>query len=162
MTPEGLRVRYEYPSRTRHIPLVVLCVWLGAGAIFVYTFTPTDHTPPIAERLALLIPFSVLTGLALLAQWWYRRKFRPIELTDEGMWFGGVASNTSFIGWDQVERALWVTNPGRKGAAPGRYGLVIWVGGRARIIHEQLEGFDEFIRTAETHLSARGVSIDRQ
>ena len=90
MAPDGFRVRYEYPARTRHIPLVVLGVWLGAGAIFIYAITPSDHTPPMAELLALLIPFAALTGIALLGQWFYNRNFRPIDLTNEGIWFGGV------------------------------------------------------------------------
>ncbi len=161
MAPDGFRARYEYPARTRHIPLVVLGVWLGAGAIFIYAMTPSDHTPPMAELLALLIPFAALTGIALLGQWFYNRNFRPIDLTNEGIWFGGVERSTRFIGWDQIDRASRVINPDRKSAAPGRYGLVIWVGGRARIIHEQIERFDELMSTVEKHLSERGIMIGR-
>lgn len=148
---------YGYPARMRYAPLIVAAVWIGVAiALFVYRTLETGYWPPTEKRMIYFAPWLALVSLALLAQLYYRRRFVPILLTEEGLWLGGMqGASSQLVAWGTIERAHRLIDAKRRGFVSSRGGILVWTRSRRFLIHESIQDVDDLWRRMEGQLARR-------
>jgi len=155
---------YRYATTTRHIPLIVITVWMFIGvALFLWVLLRSDVSLPIEKQLGFAVPWILLIALGIWGQSSYNKRLKPIEVSDSGLWIGDRGRPGSIlISWEGIERVQRIHDPrGGRGFVPGRGGIFVWHDGQTFVIHEQLRGFEECWFEVEKQLRTRGIREDQ-
>ena len=156
-------VRHDYKATTRYVPLAVIAVWMFSGAcLYGFYALRTDYVPPLEKQLIFWSPWLLLCAVGVWAQFDYNRRFKPIDVTAAGVWFGVEGGpHSQLLRWEEIERLEPFPLPGHPRYGREKGGIRLFRSGQSFLVYRQIGGFEELCRTLEERLSPRGVSVPR-
>lgn len=155
--------RHDYKATTRYVPLAVMAVWVLAGAsLYAFYALRTDYVPPLEKQLVFWSLWLLLCAVGVWAQFDYNRRFKPIDVTGAGLWFGGAeAPRSQLLRWEEIERVDPFPLPGHPRYGRGKGGIRLFGSGRSFLVYGQIGGFEDLCRALEERLSPRGIFLPR-
>lgn len=153
--------QHTYSFRTRFLPLLVMVGWLLTGScLFAFFALRTGTVPPPEKQLGFWSPWLLLSAIAIVFQIDYLRRFRPIEVADEGLWFGSKASTRSqLVRWDEIKGVEPFPLPEHPRYGREKGGIRILSQGKPLPVYARIGGYRQFLAALKGHLSGRGISV---
>ena len=154
-------VRHDYKATTRYLPLAVIAVWVFSGAcLYAFYALRTEYVPPFEKQILFWSPWLLLAAVGVWAQFDFNRRYKPIDVTEAGIWFGVEGEPRSqLLRWEEIDRVEPFPLPGHPRYSKEKGGIRLFRKGRPFLIYDQLGGFEQFRRTLEARLVPRGVSV---
>lgn len=153
--------RHDYKATTRYVPLAVMVAWVVAGAsLYSFYALRTDYVPPFEKQLVFWSPWLLLCAVVVWAQFDFNKRFRPVDVTGAGLWFGREGAPGSYLlRWEEIERVEPFPPPGHPRYRRAKGGIRLFGSGRSFVVYNQIRGFQALCRALEERLLPRGVSV---